>query len=83
MKILLGNFAGLGSNLVKFLDWCIIKNKDDIILMFYANKNLLGPHGSWNNQDMNVAPFKNLESDIHTNIFYKLFKLPDIFLSFI
>jgi len=76
MKILLGNFAGLGSNLVKFLDWCLIKEKDDQILMFYANKNLLGPYGSWNNQDMNVIPFRNLKEDISNNIFYNFFEMP-------
>lgn len=82
MKILLGNFAGLGSNLIKFLDWCLIfeNNNSSIqtyILMFYANKNLLGPYGSWNNQDMNVLPFKNISNDISTNIFYKYYKIPE------
>lgn len=68
MKILLGNFAGLGSNILKYLTWCLVKKDEDTVFFFYANKSV--------HDNPQLLPFSSLMNEMDSNIFYKLFKLP-------
>jgi hypothetical protein len=68
MKILLANFAGVGSNILKYLTWCLLKKDEDTIFFFYANKSV--------HDNSQLVPFSNLMNEMDSNIFYKLFKLP-------
>jgi hypothetical protein len=78
MKILLGNFAGAGCNLLKYLSWCDIKKEEDKVLFFYANK--------LDNDHPTLLPFvpassritsKDIYDNKDKNIFYKLFEHSD------
>ena len=76
MKILLGNFAGAFSNVLKFLTWCLVKKDEDALFFFYANKAdndhpKLIPF-QWKHEDVR----QNIFEDRHRNIFYKLFEPP-------
>lgn len=78
MKILLGSFAGVGCNLLKYLSWCSVKNKEDKVLFFYGNKP--------DNDNPQQLPFrheptyvdsKHIYDDRERNLFYKVFEYPE------
>lgn len=68
MILVLGNFAGVFSNIIKLLSWSIQAKDSDIILFYYANKS--------NNDDWRIMPFQNYEQDLHRIFFYKYFQIP-------
>lgn len=69
MILVLGNFAGVFSNICKFLTWCLVLKEDDIVLFYYANK-------FRENQNPNVLPYEDYETDLKRNFFYKYFSYP-------
>jgi hypothetical protein len=70
MILVLGNFAGVFSNLCKLLNWSLLLDKSDTILFYYANK-------FKDNQDPTVPPFENYEADLSRIFFYKYFDYPN------
>jgi hypothetical protein len=70
MILVLGNFAGVFSNINKLLNWSIILKDEDKILFYYANK-----FGC--NQDPIAPPFRNYIEDISRIFFYKYFQYPE------
>jgi hypothetical protein len=69
MILVLGNFAGVFSNLCKFLNWSLLLQEEDTILFYYTNK-------FKDNQDPTVTPFENYENDISRVFFYRYFEYP-------
>lgn len=68
---LLGNFAGVFSNIIKMLTWAIAYNDTAIILFYYRNK---GSH----NDNPQIVPFVgNPHDSLDKNIFYKFFQYSD------
>lgn len=71
MILLLGNFAGVFSNILKMLTWAVASSGTYTMLFYYRNK---GGH----NDDASVIPFTGHPYDsIDKNIFYKYFRYPD------
>lgn len=69
MILVLGNFAGVFSNLCKFLTWSLTLNDEDILLFYYTNKNE-------HNDTIRVLPFQNYGGEIPRIFFYKYFEYP-------
>lgn len=70
MILVLGNFAGVFSNLCKFLVWSIVLKKEDTLLFYYTNK-------GYNNDNHRILPYTSYEKDRNRIIFYKYFKMPE------
>ena len=68
MILVLGNFAGVFSNILKLLSWSIQAKDSDTILFYYTNKS--------NNDDWRIMPFQNYEQDLQKIFFYKYFQIP-------
>lgn len=75
MILLLGNFAGVFSNLIKILTWATCLPERDTILFFYANKK---GHRRYND-NVYIPPFNNIKDELHRNIFYRIFRHIDDF----
>jgi hypothetical protein len=70
MILVLGNFAGVFSNLCKLLTWSLILKDSDSILFYYTNK------GN-ENDNVRVLPFQNYGEDTKRIFFYKYFEYPE------
>lgn len=68
MILILGNFAGVFSNLMKLLSWSIKLNDQDKILFYYTNK---AEH-----DNPRRLPFNDYEEDLSRIFFYKYFEYP-------
>ena len=69
MILVLGNFAGVFSNLCKFLTWSLVLKESDSLLFYYANKGA-------QNDFIGALPFRNYEEDRKRIVFYKYFEYP-------
>jgi hypothetical protein len=69
MILVLGNFAGVFSNVCKFLNWSLVLKESDTLLFYYTNK------GAQNNS-IRTLPFQNYEEDTKHIFFYKYFEYP-------
>ena len=69
MILVLGNFAGVFSNLCKLLQWSLCKKENDTILFYYTNK-------FQHNDFFHVVPYHDYETDRHRIFFYKVFEFP-------
>lgn len=68
MILVLGNFAGVFSNLLKLLNWSIKCKENDKILFYYTNKP--------DNNNYHVLPFQNYIEERNRIFFYKYFEYP-------
>ena len=69
MIVVLGNFAGVFSNLCKFLTWSLVLKDTDSLLFYYTNKGA-------QNDSIRALPFQNYEDDTKRIFFYKYFEYP-------
>jgi hypothetical protein len=69
MILVLGNFAGVFSNLLKLLNWSIVLKENDILLFYYTNK-------KEHNENGHIVPFLSYGGDLSRIIFYKYFEFP-------
>jgi hypothetical protein len=69
MIVVLGNFAGVFSNVCKFLTWSLVLKESDTILFYYTNKGA-------QNDSIRALPFQNYEDDTKRIFFYKYFEYP-------
>lgn len=69
MILVLGNFAGVFSNLIKLLCWSIKCKEEDQILFYYTNKP--------DNNDWRILPFQEYQHDLNKIFFYKYFEYPE------
>ncbi len=68
MILVLGNFAGVFSNLLKLICWSIKLKEEDTILFYYTNKS--------DNNNPRVLPFHDYTNDMSRIFFYKYFEYP-------
>jgi hypothetical protein len=68
MILVLGNFAGVFSNLMKLIGWSLTVNEEDSILFYYTNKG--------ENDSPRVLPFQDYAKDINRIFFYRYFEFP-------
>lgn len=69
MIYILGNFAGVFSNVCKFLLWSILLKEEDTLLFYYTNKGL-------QNDNHRVLPYHEYEKELGRIFFYKYFEFP-------
>lgn len=69
MILVLGNFAGVFSNLLKLVNWSFHCKDEDLILFYYTNKKEY-------NEDSFSVPFLSYGGDLSRIIFYKYFQYP-------
>lgn len=69
MILVLGNFAGVFSNICKILNWSFHLDDNDTILFYYTNKREHNDNGR-------VLPFQTYEKDLSRIFFYKYFEYP-------
>jgi hypothetical protein len=69
MIVVLGNFAGVFSNVCKFLTWSLLLKETDTLLFYYTNKGA-------QNDSIRTLPFQNYEDDTKRIFFYKYFEYP-------
>ncbi len=69
MIVVIGNFAGVFSNIIKLLCWSIKLDKGDKLLFYYTNKA--------DNNSPHIPPFQDYQKDISRIFFYKYIQFPE------
>jgi hypothetical protein len=69
MILVLGNFAGVFSNVCKLLQWSLCSKEKDTLLFYYTNK-------FQHNDSFRVLPFRDYEADRYRICFYNVFEFP-------